>query len=253
MLEVKDLTKSFGRFLVIRDVSFAIHQNEVVALLGPNGAGKTTLVNLISGHLFPDQGQIILSGRDITHAPPYERIKRGIARNFQLTQLFAELSVLDNVRNCIFSVRGQFGRFFKPASSHKEATAQALKVLEVFNLAQYHDELAAGLSEGDKKILDTAMAFALQPDFLLLDEPTSGVATAEKFKVMDTIIAAIGAQGTATLIIEHDMDIVSDYAQRVMVLTEGQILANGAPKEVMQDKAVQETLFGVSEANAARC
>ncbi|RJX35384.1 MAG: ABC transporter ATP-binding protein [Desulfarculus sp.] len=253
MLEVKDLFKSFGRFLVIQGVSFAINQNEVVALLGPNGAGKTTLVNLISGHLFPDQGRILLGGRDITHAPPYERIKRGIARNFQLTQLFPELSVLDNVRNCIFSVRGQLSRFFKPASSYQEATAQALEVLEVFNLAQYQNELGAGLSEGDKKILDTAMAFALQPDFLLLDEPTSGVATAEKFKVMDTIIAAIGARGTATLIIEHDMDIVSDYAQRVMVLAEGRILANGAPKEVMQDQAVQETLFGVSEPNAARC
>ncbi len=253
MLEVKDVIKSFGKFMVIRGVSFDINQNEVVAMLGPNGAGKTTMVNLISGHLFPDEGQVLLAGKDISTSPPYQRIKAGIARNFQLTQLFEELSVLDNVRNCLFSVQGKLGRFFKPAAAYKEATEQALEILEVFNLAQFKDELGEGLSEGDKKILDTAMAFALKPDFLLLDEPTSGVATAEKFKVMDTIINAIQARGTATMIIEHDMDIVSDYAQRVMVLAEGEILADGVPVEVMESEAVQETLFGVKSDDAVRC
>jgi branched-chain amino acid transport system ATP-binding protein len=253
MLEVKNVVKSFGKFMVIQGVSFDIGQNEVVAMLGPNGAGKTTMINLISGHLFPDEGQVILGGKDISNSPPYQRIKAGIARNFQITHLFEELSVLDNLRNCLFSVAGNLSRFFKPASAYKEATEQACEILEVFNLAQFKDELGSGLSEGDKKILDTAMAFALKPDFLLLDEPTSGVATADKFKVMDTIISAIQAQGTATMIIEHDMDIVRDYAQRVMVLAEGQLLADGAPSEVMESQAVQETLFGVKSDDAARC
>lgn len=247
MLEINKLAKSFGKFLVINEATFAIKENEIVSLLGPNGAGKTTLVNLISGHLRPDSGTIKLSGKDITHTQPYQRIKMGIARNFQITQLFEELSVLDNVRNCIFSLKGQLDRFFRPASSYKEATEEAMDILEIFNLAQFKDELGAGLSEGDKKILDTAMAFALKSKFLLLDEPTSGVATAEKFKVMDTIIAAIKKRGTATLIIEHDMDIVSDYSQKVMVLSEGHILAEGGPDEVMKNKLVQETLFGVGE------
>jgi branched-chain amino acid transport system ATP-binding protein len=247
MLEIKDLVKSFGRFMVINGVSFDIAENEVAALLGPNGAGKTTLVNLISGHLFPDSGRILLSGQDITGQAPYRRIKQGIARNFQITQLFEDLTVLDNVRNCVISVEGRLQRFFRPAANYRRATDEAMQVLEIFNLSQHAGELAAGLSEGDKKVLDTAMAFALKPDFLLLDEPTSGVATSEKFKVMDTIIEAIREQGTATLIIEHDMDIVSDYCHKVMVLAEGRILAQGEPQAVMEDGSVQEILFGVSE------
>jgi len=251
MLEVENVQKSFGRSMVIAGASFSIEENEIVALLGPNGAGKTTLVNLISGHLLPDAGRIRLDGRDITHASPYRRIKLGIARNFQITQLFEELSVLDNVRNCVFSDHNQLLRLFRPADRYTEATAQAIDILELFNLHALAAEPASELSEGDKKILDTAMAFALRGKFLLLDEPTSGVATSEKFKVMDTIIAAITQRGTATLIIEHDMDIVSDYAQRVMVLAEGTILANGTPGEVMADRAVQETLFGVIDTDAA--
>ena len=247
MLEVKQVSKSFGRALVIDGASFAIKENEVVALLGPNGAGKTTLVNLISGHLRPDSGTIMLSGTDITSAPPHQRIKLGVARNFQITQLFEDLSVLDNVRNCLFSVEGRLGGFLKPAWAYRQTTEEAMSILETFGLDHMRDEPGAGLSEGDKKILDTAMAFALKSKFLLLDEPTSGVATKDKFKVMDTIIAAIAKRGTATMIIEHDMDIVSDYSQRVMVLAQGSILANGTPQEVMENKVVRETLFGVSD------
>jgi branched-chain amino acid transport system ATP-binding protein len=251
MLEVSEIVKSFGMTRVILGVSFTIEPSEIVSLVGPNGAGKTTLINLISGHLFPDSGRIALSGKDITSASPYRRIKRGIVRNFQVTQLFEELTVLDNVRNCIFSRKGQMRRFLRPADSYKEAAGEAMEILELFNLAQFRDETGGGLSEGDKKVLDTAMAFALQSQFLLLDEPTSGVATADKFKVMDIIIDAIKDTGTATLIIEHDMDIVRDYTQRVMVLNQGIILANGTPDDVMSDKEVQETLFGVSNQDAS--
>lgn len=247
MLEVSQLKKSFGQFMVISDVSFTVQANEVVALLGPNGAGKTTMINLISGHLKPDSGRITLDNKDITNAPPHVRIARGIARNFQITHLFEELAVLDNVRNCIFSVQGKLGRFFKPAGAYRRATEEAMDILETFSLEHLAGELGGGLSEGDKKVLDTAMAFALKSKFLLLDEPTSGVATSEKFKVMDTIISAIGKRGTATLIIEHDMDIVSDYCQRVLVLAEGVILADGEPAQVMDDKRVKETLFGVTD------
>jgi branched-chain amino acid transport system ATP-binding protein len=233
--------------MVISDASFSVDKNEVVALLGPNGAGKTTMVNLISGHLRPDAGKILLDDKDITTAPAHVRIALGIARNFQITQLFEELSVLDNVRNCIFSSEGRTGRFFKPAGAYRGEKEKGMNILETFNLAQFALEPASALSEGDKKILDTAMAFALNAKFLLLDEPTSGVATSDKFKVMDTIISAIQKQGTATLIIEHDMDIVAEYTDRVMVLAEGRILADGASTEVMADKEVKETLFGVSD------
>ena len=162
MLQVQKVRKSFGKFMVISEASFSVKKNEVVALLGPNGAGKTTMVNLISGHLRPDSGKILLDDRDITTAPAHVRIALGIARNFQITQLFEELSVLDNVRNCLFSIEGRSGRFFKPAGAYRKMKEEAMNTLETFNLAQFSSDLAGALSEGDKKILDTAMAFALK-------------------------------------------------------------------------------------------
>lgn len=247
MLEVKTLVKDFGMLRAIDGASFEIKQGEIVSLVGPNGAGKTTLVNLISGHLRPNSGRIRFFDQDVTNAPPHVRIKMGIARNFQITHLFENLTVLDNVRTCLFSVQGRLKRFLLPAGRYKDAADEAMDILKIFNIAHLTDEVAVNLSEGDKKVLDTAMAFALKSKLLLLDEPTSGVATGDKFKVMDTIIAAITKQKMATMIIEHDMDIVSDYSERVLVLHEGVIMADGRPQEVMESKEVQETLFGVGE------
>lgn len=247
MLEVEDLIKDFGKMRVINGASFQLKEGEIVSLVGPNGAGKTTLVNLISGHIKPDAGTIRFFNRDITYAPPHVRIKMGIARNFQITHLFENLTVLDNVRTCLFSINGQLRRFLFPAGHYTRVTQEAMDILGVFNIAGLKDEVAANLSEGDKKILDIAMAFALKSKFLLLDEPTSGVATRDKFKVMDTIISAITKQKMTTLIIEHDMDIVSDYSDRVLVLREGIIMADGKPQEVMKDKEVRATLFGVED------
>lgn len=247
MLEAQGLVKEFGMLRAIDGASFEINEGEIVSLVGPNGAGKTTLVNLISGHLRPSAGTIRFLGRDITHAPPHVRIKMGIARNFQITHLFEHLTVLDNVRTCLFSVEGQLRRFLLPAGRYTGVTQEAVDILEMFNIDHLRDEMAVHLSEGDKKVLDIAMAFALKSKLLLLDEPTSGVATGDKFKVMDTIIGAITNQKMTTMIIEHDMDIVSDYSERVLVLREGVIMADGRPQEIMESEEVQETLFGVGE------
>jgi branched-chain amino acid transport system ATP-binding protein len=247
MLEARSLVKDFGLFRAIDGASFQIREGEIVSLVGPNGAGKTTLVNLISGHLRPNGGTIHFLDHDITHAPPYVRIKLGIARNFQITHLFENLTVLDNVRTCLFSVRSQLGRFLLPAGRYEEITREALEILGMFNIDHLKDDVAVHLSEGDKKVLDIAMAFALKSKLLLLDEPTSGVATGDKFKVMDTIIGAITRQKLTTMIIEHDMDIVSDYSERVLVLREGVVMADGRPQEVMESREVQETLFGLGE------
>lgn len=247
MLQVTNLVKDFGKMRVINKASFQIGEGEIVSLVGPNGAGKTTLVNLISGHIRPNKGRVEFLGRDITAAPPHVRIRMGIARNFQITQLFQELSVLDNVRNCVFSIRAMSRRWLKPAGSYQEATQAARKVLEIFHIDHLERELPLNLSEGDRKVLDIAMAYALESRFLLLDEPTSGVATGDKFKIMDTIIGAIDRTRMATMIVEHDMDIVFDYSDRVLVLREGTIMADGKPQEVMQDKEVRATLFGIEE------
>lgn len=246
MLKVNDLIKDFGRTRIINSAAFGVGKDEIVSLVGPNGAGKTTLVNLISGHIMPTSGSIKFFDQDITFASPYRRIKMGIARNFQITNLFEDSTVLDNVRTCLFSVYGKIKKGLLPASHYKTITLEAIDILDVFGIAEKKNLLPPSLSEGDKKILDTAMAFALKSKFLLLDEPTSGVATGDKFKVMDTILSAIKREKMACMIIEHDMDIVSDYSDRVLVLSVGEIIANGKPKEIMEQDNVKEILFGVT-------
>lgn len=245
MLDVKNLIKDFGKLRIINSAGFKVKEDEIVSLVGPNGAGKTTLVNLISGHILPTSGKIEFFGRDITFFSPYRRIEMGIARNFQITNLFENSTVLDNVRICLFSIYGKIKKGLLPANHYGKITQEAVDILDVFGIVSKKDLLTPSLSEGDKKILDTAMAFALKSKFLLLDEPTSGVATGDKFKVMDTIVSAIKREKMACMIIEHDMDIVSDYSDRVLVLTEGAIIADGEPAEVMDQDNVKEILFGV--------
>ena len=245
MLKVKELIKDFGKVRIINSAAFEVNADEIVSLVGPNGAGKTTLVNLISGHILPTSGKIEFLDRNITFASPYKRIKMGIARNFQITNLFSDSSVLDNVRTCLFSVYGKIKRGFLPANHYRAITQEAVDILDLFGISEKKELLPPSLSEGDKKILDTAMAFALKSKFLLLDEPTSGVATGDKFKVMDTIVSAIRREKMACMIVEHDMDIVSDYSDRVLVLSEGIIIADGKPKEIMGQDNVKEILFGV--------
>lgn len=245
MLKVKELIKDFGKVRIINSVEFEVKADEILSLVGPNGAGKTTLVNLISGHILPTSGRIEFIGRDITFASPYKRIKMGVARNFQITNLFSDSSILDNVRSCLFSVYGKIKRGFLPANHYRAITQEAIDILDLFGISEKKELFPSSLSEGDKKILDTAMAFALKSKFILLDEPTSGVATGDKFKVMDTIVSAIRREKMACMIIEHDMDIVSDYSDRVLVLSEGEIIADGKPKQVMEQDNVKEILFGV--------
>ena len=246
MLKVRELIKDFGKVRIINSAAFEVNADEIVSLVGPNGAGKTTLINLISGHILPSSGRIEFLGHDITFISPYRRIKMGVARNFQITNLFADSSVLDNVRICLFSVYGKIKKGFLPANHYGAITQEAVDILDMFGISDKKDLLPPSLSEGDKKILDTSMAFALKSKFLLLDEPTSGVATGDKFKVMDTIISAVKKEKMACMIIEHDMDIVADYTDRVLVLAEGQIIADGRPKEIMEQDNVKEILFGVT-------
>jgi branched-chain amino acid transport system ATP-binding protein len=245
MLTVDNLKKHFGFVRAVDNVNLEIKEGEIVSIIGTNGAGKTTLVNLISGYIKPDGGRILFFDKDITFASPYVRIKLGIGRSFQLIQLFGNSTVLDNVRTALFSKNGMIRRGFLPADHYSTVTDEALKILENFNISDKRKLTPTGLSEGDLKILDIAIAFALKSRLLLMDEPTSGVATSDKFKVMDSIVSAIKKEGISTLIIEHDMDIVSGYSDRVIVMHEGKIMAEGKPDEVMDDKEVKATVFGI--------
>ena len=245
LLVIEHLNKYFGYLQAVNDVSLEIKGGEIVSIIGTNGAGKTTLVNLISGYLKPDSGSILFFGQDITHASPYKRIRLGVGRSFQIIQLFGNATILDNVRTALFSRYGMIKRALLPADRYSSVTQEAAAILDSFNLLDKKDLTPKGLSEGDMKVLDVAIAFALKSKLLLLDEPTSGVATYDKFKVMDSIVAAIRKERISTLIIEHDMDIVSGYSDRVIVMHEGQILAAGKPDEIMENKEVKATVFGI--------
>jgi branched-chain amino acid transport system ATP-binding protein len=245
MLTIDNLKKHFGFVRAVDNVNMNIREGEIVSIIGTNGAGKTTLVNLISGYIKPDSGRILFFDKDITYASPYIRIKLGVGRSFQLIQLFGNITVLDNVRTALFSKYGMIRRGLLPADRYSSVTNEAIKILDNFNMSDKKDLTPTGLSEGDLKILDIAIAFALKSKLLLLDEPTSGVATNDKFKVMDSIVSAIKKEGISTLIIEHDMDIVSGYSDRVIVMHEGKIMAEGKPNEVMENKEVKATVFGI--------
>ena len=252
MLVAENLRKYFGDVRAVDNVSFKIEEGQIVSLVGSNGAGKTTLVNLISGYLMPDSGKIIFRETRITHASAYKRIKIGVGRSFQGASLFENATVLDNIRISLFSRYGKIKRGLLPADKYTDVTNEAFEILDTFNISDKSNLTPKDLSEGDKKVLDVAIAFALKSKLLLLDEPTSGVATGDKFAVMDTIISAMRKENISALIIEHDMDIVTDYSDTALVMHLGKIIAEGKPNEIMENKHVLSILFGIGEQNVGR-
>jgi branched-chain amino acid transport system ATP-binding protein len=248
LLETTKLTKSFGDTHAVDRVDFTIGEGEVVALIGSNGAGKTTLVNLISGLIPPDSGTILFRGADVTRQSVDGRIRAGIARSFQIVNLFDELTVLDNVALAIFSREGKTRYFWSHADLHHAIWQEAMGILVQFGLQLKWPALAGGISQGERKLLDVAVAHALKPRLLLLDEPTSGVSTREKAPIMDVISSVVRSQKIAAVIIEHDMDIISRYSDRIVVMNQGVILASGILEEIQRDEKVRELVFGPSHA-----
>jgi branched-chain amino acid transport system ATP-binding protein len=244
LLQTQKLQKYFGETRAVDGVDFAVEQGEVVSLIGSNGAGKTSLVNLISGLLRPDSGTIFFRERDVTFLSVYDRIKAGIARSFQLVNLFDQLTALDNVALAIFSRQGKTRWLTTLAENDDEVTDEALDVLAAFGLQDRWDMLAAGLAQGERKLLDVAVAYALRPQLLFLDEPTSGVSTREKARIMDTIVAVVRSENITAVIIEHDMDVVFTYSDRIVVMHDGAILADGTPAAIRTNDAVVTTLLG---------
>jgi branched-chain amino acid transport system ATP-binding protein len=247
LLETKGVVKQFGAFRAVDQVDFRVQEGEVLALIGSNGAGKTTLVNLISGLLTADEGQILFRGQDVTRQTVNERIRAGIARSFQLVNLFDQLSALDNVALAIFSRQGKTRRLWLLAESDRPVWQEAMDVLALFRLEPKARALAGGLSQGERKLLDVAIAYALRPKLLFLDEPTSGVSTHEKSPIMDTITRVVRSEGISAAIIEHDMDVVFSYSDRIVAMHQGTILADGTPDEIRRNEKVISTLIGTPE------
>lgn len=247
LLTATDLRKYFGETHAVDGVSLTIYPQEVVSLIGSNGAGKTTLINLLTGLLPPTGGRIEFQGRDITTLPVGERIRAGIARSFQLVNLFDQLTALDNVRLAVFSREGKIGTAWAVAEKDADVTEAAMEVLRAFGLEGKKDALAGGLAQGERKLLDVAVAYALRPTLLLLDEPTSGVGTREKSRIMDTVSTVVRTGGLTAVVVEHDMDVVFTYSDRIIVMHQGRVLAAGTPREIRENAEVTRTLLGQAE------
>ena len=248
LLVTKDLVKWFGDTHAVDHVDFSVKPSEVLALIGSNGAGKTTLVNLISGLIRPDGGRILFRDRDVTHESVHGRIKAGIARSFQLVNLFDQLTALDNVALTIFSREGKTTHLATFASADSAVWDEAREILRLFGLEAKARMLAGGISQGERKLLDVAVAYALRPKLLFLDEPTSGVSTREKAPIMDTITSVVRSTGISAAIIEHDMDVVFNYSDRIVAMHQGTILADGTPDEIRRNETVITTLIGTTGA-----
>ncbi len=244
LLRTQALKKHFGETRAVDGVDFTVNEGEFLSLVGTNGAGKTTLVNLISAFLLPDSGRIFIGDRDITHASVEERIRAGIARSFQLVNLFDDLSVLDNVALAIFAREGKTKRILALAERDAVVTREASALLGEFGLGGKSEGRAGGLAQGERKLLDVAVAYALRPKLLFLDEPTSGVSTRDKAQIMDTVSAVVRGGGITAVVIEHDMDVVFKYSDRVVVMHEGRFLADGPPEEIRQNSDVAKYLLG---------
>jgi branched-chain amino acid transport system ATP-binding protein len=248
LLETKKLTRHFGETRAVDGVDFTIGEGEVLALIGSNGAGKTSLVNLVSGLLRPDSGTIAFRGTDVTNLSVHDRIQAGIARSFQLVNLFDQLTLLDNVALSIFSREDLTRKLLSLADSQRDVWEEAFEILRQFGLDAKALQLAGGISQGERKLLDVAVAYALKPRLLFLDEPTSGVSTREKAPIMDVISSIVRSHHITAVVIEHDMDVVFKYSDRIVAMHQGTILASGTPDEIRHNEKVTTTLIGTEHA-----
>jgi len=250
ILEAIEVTKFFGDVCALAGVSLAIDEGECVSIIGPNGAGKSTLINLLTGSLRPTSGRVRFKQRDVHGKGPVALTRLGIARSFQLVHVFPDLTVLETLQAAVISRLRRGSRLFAALARDREVRDGALDVAELFGLAGKRDVLARHLPQGDKKLLDVASAFALRPEVILLDEPTSGVSTADKAPIMDTLVTASRRIGLrAIILVEHDMDIVFGYSDRIIALHQGKVLADASPARIAADPAVVDLVIGRSRAD----
>ena len=246
MLSVSDLDVSIGPVPIIRKAALDLAEGEMCGLIGRNGAGKTTFINMITGHLRPTKGTIRLEDRDITGWPSREITRLGISRSFQVAQIFPSLSVFENMCAAAAIANGPdsiIARALMPLHA-PETIAEANAAIELFQIGSYRDVQAATLPQGVRKLLDIGMAVTGRPRVLLLDEPTSGISVEEKFGLMDVVMSALKTRRMTVLFVEHDMDIVSRYADRVLAFYDGTVIADGAPAIALADEQVQILISG---------
>ena len=244
LLEIENLMKAFGGFQATDGVSLSVENGSLCSLIGPNGAGKTTLFNQITGYLVPDSGRVAFKGAEITGLHPYEISRKGITRAFQIINIFPRLTVTESVQLAILARRGKTLRCFAPAKSM--VREEAMAVLETVGLAERADALARELSHGDQRILELALALAGEPELLLLDEPMAGMSPFERVKVTELIQKIHQDRGLTVLFCEHDMDVVFGISERVTVLHQGRVIAEGKPEDIKKNEEVHLVYLGQS-------
>jgi branched-chain amino acid transport system ATP-binding protein len=241
-LETRKLCKSFGALVVAHNIDFRLAPGDRHALIGPNGAGKTTFVNMLMGALAPSSGAIFLGGEEVTRVPQSARVRRGLGRTFQVTTLFRNLPVLDNVALGIAERDGVARRMWRSASSHREVIEEAQSLLAALGLADDAALRVGDLPYGKQRLVEIAIALGLKPKVLLLDEPAAGVPSSESERILQTLEKL--PSDIAILIIEHDMDLVFRFARRITVLVQGAVLVAGTPEEIARDKRVHQVYLG---------
>lgn len=249
-LRVKDLCKSFAGITAARNINVEAGAGEIIGIIGANGAGKTVFVNMITGYLKPTSGTIEFFGKDITGIEPRDAAHVGVCRSFQVSQVFMSMTVRENLAMALAIARDD-GRAMLKAPGRPEIRAEGERLMRQFTIFEHRDAVAGALSQGVRKLLDIAMAVVSNPKVLLLDEPTSGVSVEEKFAIMDIVIAAMKEKGATVLFVEHDMEIVERYVDRVLAFYQGEVICDAPSAEALQDPAVIEYVIGGGRAPAA--
>jgi branched-chain amino acid transport system ATP-binding protein len=244
LLAVENVSRRFGSLVAVSNVSMKVDTGELRAVIGPNGAGKTTFFNLISGFLTPSEGRILFDGQDITRLLPARRVWRGIARTFQITEVFPELTLHENLRIAAETAAGCRLRPWLPRATAAGIEARVAELVEMGGLSRKADQLVGELSHGDQRAVEISMALALRPRLLLLDEPTAGMGDQETYEITRLIRRLHHDQRLSIVLIEHDMRVVFHLADRIMVLAEGSVLAEGTPTEIAANEAVQAAYLG---------
>ena len=244
LLQVRNVSRHFGSLVAVDGVSLTIEPGQFRAIIGPNGAGKTTFFNLISGFFPPTSGAILFDGKDITGMAPEQRVSRGMARTFQITEIFPELSIADNLRVAVEVAAGLRMKTWVGRTTRREVDARVAELIEMGGLADKKDRDVGALTHGDQRATEIMMSLALRPRLLMLDEPTAGMGDQETYEIARLIRRLHKHERLTIMLIEHDMRVVFNLADRIMVLAEGQVLAEGTPDEIARSEAVQTAYLG---------
>lgn len=244
VLEIRGLVKNFGKLVAVDRVDLDFQEGEFTSIIGPNGAGKTTLFNLVTGKFSPSSGTIVFNGKDITGLTPYQISRIGIARIFQITNLFPELSVYENIKVSVLARRKETSKMFTLSKNRSEADMETERILEIVGLTKQKDPLCGSLSHGDQRLVEVGVALAMDPVLLLLDEPTAGMGPEETDRMVQFVRALTERQKVTICLVEHDMSVVFSVSERIVVMHQGGVIADGRPDEIRANEKVREAYLG---------